>query len=78
MVTLKFKPKGKKRYQLVKRFNRYELAWRFVADELMEIDETLHVGSGIQNLEIGYTRKKIWKFGSTEVKRKGIEYKICL
>lgn len=78
MVTLKFKQKDKKNYKFVKRFQRYEFAWKYVADELMDIDETLHVGVGVQNLEVGYTRKKIWKFGSTEIKRKGIEYKICL
>lgn len=78
MVTLYSKGKNKKRFVKIKRFRLYDEAWRYVAAKLIAIDYRLHFGYSLQHLCDGYTAKRIFKYGSTEVSRKGIIYKIKL
>ena len=76
MATIKFKPKGKSRYKTIKSFRTYNKAWNFVADKLMDIDYNLHLSYSVQYLCDGYTKRKVFPFGTNEVSRKGESFKI--
>ena len=72
-VVLKVKYKGSTSFEIVKRFRRYDTAWKYVANKLIKIDYKLHISSSMQHLIEGYGNKRIFPFGTNVVSRKGIK-----
>lgn len=78
MVTLKIKGEGKKNFKLVKTFRNYDFAWRYVSKKLMRLDYRLYLSCSMQYLCDGYTKKRVFPYATTSIKRKGVEYKIII
>lgn len=77
-VKIKFKAKGKKRYKTLASVRNYERAWDIVAERIIDKDGTIHYSLNLQYLCKGYTKQRLFPFGSTEIKYKGDEFKIII
>ena len=77
-VTIKKRKQGAKRYRTVSRKRNYKNAWNQVVDDLLKNDANLHFSYSLQFLCKGYTKQRIFPFGSTEISHGGIQYKIVI
>lgn len=80
MYTVKIKKRklGAKRYRIIANKRNYDNAWNQVINELLKNDATLNFSYNLQFLLKGYTKKRIFPYGSTELCHDGIEYKIVI
>lgn len=76
MVTVYKKSATQKRYTKIKSFRKYGNAYSYIAEQLMELDYRLHWGYCVDHLCEGYTKRRVFPFGSTVIRRKGVDFKI--
>jgi hypothetical protein len=75
MYSVKRKKVGSKRYRTIKVFPTYDKAYSFIGNNL-QVQDTLHWSYSCKYMMDGYSRKKLFPYGTNYLRRKNICTKI--
>lgn len=77
MIIVFYKKTGNKKYITLRKFKTYKSAYYYTANILWRENNNLNWSYSIKYLCNGYSKKKIFIYGSNYVRRNGFCYKIA-